>query len=503
MKQMKPRKTTWLIRWMLALSGLAAVGLLGYSGYKTRSSRDPFAHLPTTLVARTNLESIISAPGEVDSSEKTVIECEIESVDFRNGGASLSASGRSMIIELAPEGTLVKQDDVICRLNSVEYEEMARQQEIELEEDRAEMQGAQLDLERLEVSLKEYRDGQFVQLQEQLMGQITLARADNERQKERVTWSKRMLDIGYLPLSRFAAEQTSLLQTEITLSRSRLAYNNLLAYTAPKMILTIEGQLDGARAQLSYHQTRVRHDEEQLALYRDQVAKCTIRAPHDGFLIYANDDDDEERIELGTMVREDQDLFYLPNLERMEVRTLLNETVLRHVEQGMPAVVRIESLPNVVLEGEVVSVSPLPLSIRSRYQTDEVKNYEARVTLNVVPRGLMPGMTAQVQIQTSYRPNSLVVPPTSVEMVDGEEFCYVISGSRIEKRAIKVGDATNPQLLEVTAGLEEGERILIEPRSVTRAEGVEIVETASIVEPLPEAATESVVTLVDEVQPAL
>ena len=309
---------------------------------------------------------------------------------------------------------------MLCQLNSAEYIEMARQQQIELEEDRAELLSARLELEKLEVSLREYRDGQFVQLQEQMMGAITLARADFERQKDRVAWSERMLEIGYLPLSRLAAEKMTLLQTEIDMNRSKLAYDNLLAYTAPKMILTIEGQLDGAKAQLSYHETRVRHDEDQLQLYQEQVENCTIRAPHDGFLIYANDDDDDESaLSWGRSVREDQDLFYLPNLNKMEVRTLLNETVIRYVDKGMPAQVRIEALPNVLLEGEVISVAPLPVSIRSRYETDEIKNYEARVVLNVVPKGLMPGMSALVEVQTDYRPNALVVPPMAVTIEDG------------------------------------------------------------------------------------
>lgn len=498
MKPSKSSKLASVFRLVLGAGVVSAFGAMAIWSYGSSSKRDPFAEIPTALVSRTDLSSTITAPGEVDSSEKTLIECEIEDLDFRNGGTTLSASGSSAIIELVPEGTVVKKGDVLCQLNAAEYIEMTRQQQIELEEDRAELLSARLEFEKLEVSLREYRDGQYVQLQEQMMGQITLARADFERQKDRVAWSERMLEIGYLPLSRLAAEKMTLLKTEIDMKRSRLAFDNLKAYTAPKMILTIEGQLEGARAQLSFHESRVRNDEDQLALYQEQVDNCTIRAPHDGFLIYANEDDDDERIELGTSVREDQDLFYLPNLNKMEVKTLLNETVIRYVDKGMPAQVRIEAFPNVLLEGEVISVAPLPVSVRSRYGNDEVKNYEARVVLNVVPKGLLPGMSALVEVQTDYRPNVLVVPPMAVTMENGRDLCYVIKGGQIEKRPVILGKTTNPQFLEIVSGVNEGDRILADPKHVDPL--LVDISKVPLVEPTVNA---EVASLVEPDQPAL
>ena len=50
---------------------------------------------------------------------------------------------------------------------------------------------------------------------------------------------------------------------------------------------------------------------------------CTIRAPHDGFVIYANDQRRDIRIEEGMYVRQKQDLMYLPDLNEMEVVDLI------------------------------------------------------------------------------------------------------------------------------------------------------------------------------------
>jgi HlyD family secretion protein len=453
----------------LGLAGVAAGGLayVRYAG-AVRLPEDT----PLGVVRRVALDATVVEDGEVESSEKTVIECDLKQLSFRNGGGSLQASGASLIIDLTPEGTRVEKGQVLCTLDASEYEEMVRQQEIELQEDKAQYEGARLDLETLEVALKEYRDGQYVQLQQQAQAQTTLAQADLKRQQDRLDWARRMSAIGYLPLDRLTAEVQTLQKAQVMLDQAKLAASTLVAYKAPKMILTLQGRIDGARAQLTFHEIRVRRDEEQLEEYREQVERCTIRAPHDGMLIYVKDDDDAP-VEPGARVREDQDLFYLPDLGAMEVHTKLHETVLDRVQVGQPAQIRIEALPHVLLEGEVVSIAPLPIAPRSWRQSDEIKNYLAKVRLHVVPEGLMPGMSARVQILTGQTADALVIPPQAASSHDGKAVCYVATPRGVERRVIHAGKS-RPEALEVLAGVAEGETVLLDPNHLP--EGLPIVD---------------------------
>jgi HlyD family secretion protein len=454
------RRVPWLRVGVMAL-GLAGAGGGGLAWVRHAGAVRLPEGTPVGTVQRVALDQTVMEDGEVDASEKTLIECDLKRLSFRNGGGSLQASGASLIIDLTPEGTRVSKGDVLCRLDSSEYEEMVRQQEIELQEDRAQYEGARLDLETLEVALKEYRDGQYVQLREQAQAQITLAEADRKRQEDRLDWARRMAGIGYLPLDRLTAEVQTLQRTQVMLDQAKLAASTLVAYKAPKTILTLQGRIDGARAQLTFHEIRVRRDEEQLDEYREQVELCTIRAPHDGVLIYAKDDDDAP-IEPGARVREDQDLFYLPDLGRMEVHAKLHETVLDRVQIGQPAQVRIEALPHVLLEGEVVSIAPLPIAPRSWRQSDEIKNYLAKVQLHVVPEGLMPGMSARVQILTGRTAEALVIPPQAASSHEGKAVCYVATPRGVERRPIVAGKS-RPEALEVLAGVAEGETVLLDP----------------------------------------
>lgn len=453
----------WVVRTGPAALALAAAGL-GLGAYRASLRRGLPEDLPTAVVRRAGVRARVVEDGEVESAEKTTVECKLEAVRFRNNGRELQANGSSMIIELIPQGALVEKGEVLCRLASSDYEELVRLQQIEYQEDLAQFRAARLDLERLELQMREYREGLRPQTDEQMLGEIRMAQADIQRQGERLRWAEQMAEIGYLSPGRLASERVTLLRLELALDQARLARENFVKFAAPAAIAQIQGQIDRARSELSFQESRVRHDAEQLALYRKQVERCTIRAPHAGMVIYARQDRNDIPIDLGTTVRKDQDLFYLPNVEKMEVHAQLHESVLSRVRRGMRATAQIEAFPGVSLEGEVVSVSPLPAPIRSRYQTD-VKNYIARVRLDSVPSGLLPGMTARVEILTSWKPDALVIPPDALVAGDGRPYCYVTDGTTLRRREVELGECL-PDRLEIVAGLSEGERVVTAPSRI-------------------------------------
>ncbi len=457
------------VRWGrvgLAALSLVAVGGASLLGLGFDASRSPAVtdNLPSAVARRVDLHATLNAPGQVNSSKNTIIECEIEATRYSNEGRSIYVKGSTTILSIVPDGSIVHAGDELCRLDSSDYEELVRQQSIELEESRAEYQGAELDLQADMIRLKEYEEGLLLQLKEQYQGKIVLAEAENRRQAERVTWTERMVDLKYLPLSRLALEKQNLQRTQIERNRALLALNNLVKFTGPKVIAGLEARLESRKSELNFRKLRLDQNVKQLAKFNEQVELCTVRAPHDGFLIYANDDDDEARIEQGATVRQRQDLFYLPDLTQMEVITSLHESIVRRVQEGMQALVKIEAMPHVRLEGTVVSVSPLPQSIRSWSQSNEVKNFIGKVQLNVIPQGLLPGMTAEVEIVTANVPNAVVVPPFAIMSEEGQSVCYVSGPSGLEKREIELGEST-PDMIEVRRGVQEGEQVILYPES--------------------------------------
>src|SRR5437762_1221714 len=143
-----------------------------------------------------------------------------------NAGPLTSAGGSSTILEVIPDGSNVRRNDVLCRLDASDYEELARQQRIKVEAAETDRDRAQLDLEVAEITLREFRDGTRNQSMEQYDGQITLAKADIQRQSDRLAWSRRMAAQGYLPRGRVVDEEIGLQRSEASLAKSIMAFEN-------------------------------------------------------------------------------------------------------------------------------------------------------------------------------------------------------------------------------------------------------------------------------------
>jgi HlyD family secretion protein len=452
-----------------------AAGLAAVRPLKTPLSRP--RGLPAAVARRADLDAGVTAAGWLESAEITIIRCELERL-AAGAGSGAPVGGSSTIIELIPEGTTARRGDLLCRLDSSRYEELVVQQQIEVEWAQADRAAAAVDLEVARIALREYREGLLPQTLRQLEGQVASATAELNRQDDRLAWSRRMLGLGYVAAGRVGAEEQTRLRADLELKRLRGERSLYRRYSAPQALRNLEIRVEAALSELAYRALRVRLEEERLALYRLQVDRCTIRAPHDGLVIYANRPGRTAEIAPGAPVRRRQQLFFLPDLSRMEVRVLLHETVVDRVRAGMPARIRPESSPARCLTGRLLAISPLPVEERGSGMGNQVKYYEGRIALDDTPVGLRPGMSCEVHIATVERRDALAIPAASLTVEGGRAVCHVVHGGGIERRTVAIGQVT-PGALEVLAGLGEGEEVSRQGNSP-----VSWCERSSVVSPL-------------------
>jgi HlyD family secretion protein len=445
-----------VVGFLAATSALALPRL----GSRLLRPKSPLEGLTTTTVRRADLYATLTSGAKVESAKRTLIECELEMLEFGVSGQRVAGGGASTILDIIPDGSRVKEGDVLCVLDSSDYEEMLRIQVMTVERARADHRQAELDLDVARMAVREFKEGTLAEALKELAGLIALGETTWERASDRLKWARRMLEKGYVPLSQIGTEEINERRAAFQLKQSRTERDVFEHYTAPRVLRALECQVFAAEAMLRYQDRRLARYIERQALLEKMVAHCTIRAPHDGFVIYANDPWRQIRIEPGITVRQNQDLFYLPDLSRMVAQAMVHESVADRVQPGMRARVRIEALPNYVLEGHVTSVARLP----TQDMFNEVRYFTTEVALDNVPNDLRPGMTAEVEIATDRRLDVLAIPVQALAIEEGREVCYVAHDDRVERREIKVGE-TNQGLLEVTEGLDEGERVVLNPDS--------------------------------------
>ncbi len=445
----------------LAMIALAVAVLGGLWWYRARlnSRKAPKEQYTLIDVRRADLYPKVRASGRVQSGKRTVVECQLER--FADGGNSQAAAsgGASVVLQLVPEGTRVSKGDVLALLDSSDYVEMVRVQEMTVEQARASKLQAELDHEIARLALIEFRDGTMKETMEDFQRRITLARADVERAQDRLHWSHAMKEKGYVSAGTVNTDEFTTAQFLETLKQEEGAFDLFQKFTAPKTMRELEGVIMGARANLDYEDLKLHRQVDRLAKLRKQVELCTIRAPHDGYVIYANDARRQIFIEEGMPVRQNQKLFYLPDLADMEVLALLSESVVDQVRAGMPAVVQVEGLPQGTMSGRVTKVAALALPPDWRSDTHY---FEGVVKIEDPLPKLMPGMTAQVEVAIPTREDVLAVPSEAVTIDEGQDICFVVRGDALERREVKLGQVTR-DLTEVTAGLIEGEQVVLNP----------------------------------------
>jgi HlyD family secretion protein len=443
---------------VLALAGVSAVAVPALGWLRSQATADR-AHLATVPVRRTDLDVRMRTGGRVDSAERTTIECALENIEYRTRGGGMSVGGASTLLEVLPEGTLVKKGDVLAVMDASDYEELVRQQLINVERVRADYRQAELNQQVARMAVGEYRDGLLQQNLETLKGQLALTASTRERAADRLEWSRRMFQKGYLSKGQLTTEEFNLANLSLQLTKGRTALRLFESFSAPIYLKILDSDVMSADSMLSFQARRLQRSEERLDYYKRMVESCTLRAPHDGYLIYYYDERGRDiRIEAGMTVRQRQKLFYLPDLSKMEVAAMIHESVVKDVQPGMRAHVQVEALPNQALEGHVESIAQLPMQ---NFFSD-VRYFVGTIRLDTVPKGLLPGMTAEVNVTTLHKPDVLVIPSEALAVEQGHDVCYVAHDSGVERREVKIGQATR-ELLEVTSGLEEGEEVVLDP----------------------------------------
>ncbi len=441
--------------------GLLAVGLISLA--PPRSGRGSAAPAPVDtlgsfVVRRMDLDTTLLAGGDLLAVKQTTVTCEVEDVDRGTDGGSAG----TLILSIVPNGATVKKGDVLCVFDSSGFTEMMRKEQIDVETARGDHRKAELTLETARTALREYREGLVQQRTKEFESRLVLLNSDFERQRDYVAWAERMLEKGYFSRAPVLSARQELQRIAHQRSVAEQEFRVFRHFSAPREIRQLESAIEGAQATLGFQSMRRKAHEERLASLRKQAEKYTIRAPHDGMVVYVPLFQWMGiRLQAGAEVFQYEDLFYLPDLSRMEVEVAIHETMGARVRAGMPAEVRIAALPGRRFSGKVVSVEMLP---RVNYKGWEEKmHFYARVRLDQTPPGLLPFMSAEVRIDTGRIEDALVIQVEALAMVDGQRCCDVVGPAGLERRAITIRNAT-PEFLEVTDGLEEGERVALRPR---------------------------------------
>ncbi|NIL96043.1 MAG: HlyD family efflux transporter periplasmic adaptor subunit, partial [Planctomycetales bacterium] len=397
----------------------------------------------------------VTETGEVESASSLEIRCEVK---------ARGAAGTT-ILEIIGEGSYVRQGDFLVRLDSSALELERNAQQIVVHSSEAAMIQARNAHKTAKIAKTEYLEGAFQQEELTIQGEIFVAQENVRRAEDYLQYSQRLAAKGYITNLQLEADRFSVdkARQELTAAESKLQV--LRDYTKAKMLTQLESDIQSTYAQWQAATSNYQLDVDKLKDIEDQIARCTITAPADGQVQYANRrgfrGGGEVIIEPGTPVREGQAIIRLPDPTQMQVAAEIAEASTKYVRPGMPATIKIRSATGETLRGKVAKVNDYPEP--GGWFSTSVKKYGTRVDILDNPGNLKPGLTAEVAIQVDARQDVLQLPLPAVLQHGSKYYCVLKTPNGWQRREVQVG-LNNDQAIEIRQGLQRDDQVIANPR---------------------------------------
>jgi HlyD family secretion protein len=144
----------------------------------------------------------------------------------------------------------------------------------------------------------------------------------------------------------------------------------------------------------------------------------------------------------------------LADLRRVRVRAFIDETELGGLAPGQPVEVTWDALPDRTWTGRTEAV-PQQVVARGSRNVGELL-----CSITNTGMELKPNTTVNVRIQLQDRPGVLAVPRAAVEISGAGRYIYVVDGTRLRRKEIKVGISNETQF-EIVDGLKENDVVAL------------------------------------------
>jgi Cu(I)/Ag(I) efflux system membrane fusion protein/cobalt-zinc-cadmium efflux system membrane fusion protein len=174
--------------------------------------------------------------------------------------------------------------------------------------------------------------------------------------------------------------------------------------------------------------------------------RVTIEAPSDGVVI-------AKQVAEGARVSVGQELYRIADLSRLWIHASFYDFELPWISEGQQADIEMSYLPGVTLTGEVSYIYP--------FLRQKARDVHVRIIVENPDLQLKPGMFANVQLSGRTLRNVVVVPSAAILRSGERTLIFIDRGEgQFEPREVRIG-AEADDWVQVTAGLEENERVVV------------------------------------------
>jgi HlyD family secretion protein len=264
------------------------------------------------------------------------------------------------------------------------------------------------------------------------------------------------------------AARRALRENEVRLAQAQLNQRRTAQLLQER--IASQSQLDDAKAEsdsiearVAALQEQIRVAERQIEVQQAELDNYVIRAPFSGIAI-SKDAQAGEMVSPvtagGGFTR--TGICTIVDMNSLEIEVDVNESYISRVTPGQDADAVLDAYPDWHIPARVITLVP----------TADRQKATVLVRLGFIkldPR-ILPDMAIKVTFlregddstATDGKQPVPLVPRPAIKTVGSDNFAFVVRGDTVERRAIRVG-GTDGDRVEVVAGLQPGDRVVLSP----------------------------------------
>jgi RND family efflux transporter MFP subunit len=275
------------------------------------------------------------------------------------------------------------------------------------------------------------------------------------------------------------AAKTALEETKVQVTEAKLRLDRTRALVKDSVVSQaeldrIQAETDSLEARLERQREEELVAERRLAVWTQQLEDTIIRAPFAGVVTTKDAQPGEmispvtagggfTRTGIGTVV----------DMSSLEIEVDVNESYINRVRAGQGVEAILDAYPEWTIPAKVIAI--VPTADRDR------ATVRVRIGFESLDPRILPDMGVKVAfrdaVQEQAHRRAVVIPRTALRKDDGRDVVFVVSGEKVERRAVTVGLDAGSEEATVLAGVAAGERVVVEaPADLADGDEVEVRE---------------------------
>jgi multidrug efflux pump subunit AcrA (membrane-fusion protein) len=444
---LRPRSGSgWLVA-LILLIGLAVIGGTAYAMMAKSAETETRGLNLTHTIERGDLKVTVVEQGALESSDNEEIKCRIR--------------GWSKVTWIIESGTEVQPGDELVRIDTKRIEDAISKHTTDVHTATATLERTKADVAQAEMAEEAYLEGRYKTQRKSLDRALKIAQSNYEKAKKMMDYSKSMFNRGYVSELEVEGNEFTVTQARLELEVAQTRIDVLEKYTKEMELETIRGRVLSSNSKLKADLAGLAMDAGRRDRSIAELDYCVIKADRAGMVIYPSQAEWKETPDVteGANVRKDQVLLLMPDLQKMQVKVGIHESMVDRLQLGTPATIK---LAESEIEGSVKTVASVARP--AGWWTGNVVKYDT--IISIPPHeGLKPGMSAEVEVLLAEHRNVVMIPVAAVVETELESLCWVKTEGGLERRNLILGDS-NDVFIVVETGVLPGENVILNPSAI-------------------------------------